>query len=170
MLLIPVTNGEYRPEIRALFLEYISWIIDEANKRWDFGWSPQDVERYVADDMQTLDRLLPPNGRCYLAQVDGEFVGVGAIKQLSATVGEIKRMYVRPQSRGRGIGKIILEQLLADAHSLNYDVIYLDSPKFCEKAQALYQSRGFYYIDGPYPGNENARENDFILNFMQLDL
>jgi len=170
MLLKPVTNGEYRSEIRALFLEYIGWVINEANKRWDLGLGPQDVETYVEEDMQTLQRMLPPNGRFYLAQMDGEFVGIGSIKQLNDTTGEIKRMFVRPQNRGQGIGKMILEQLLADARSLNYDTVYLDSPKFCENAQLLYHSRGFRYIDGPYPGNENPRENDFMLNFMQLDL
>lgn len=170
MLLKPVTNGEYRPEIRALFLEYIGWVINEANERWGLGWSTDDIEAYVEEDMQTLERMLPPNGRFYLAQLNGEFVGIGAIKQLNTNTGEIKRMYVRPQSRGHGIGKMVLDQLLADAHALNFDTVYLDSPKFCENAQRLYQSRGFRYIDGPYPDNENPRENDFMLNFMQLDL
>jgi GNAT superfamily N-acetyltransferase len=170
MLIKPVTGGEYQEEIRALLLEYIGWVIDEANQRWEFGLSPQDVDTYVQEDMQTLDRLLPPNGHFYLVQMNGEFVGMGAIKQLNAATGEIKRMYVRPQARGRGIGKIILDQLLSDARSLNYNTVYLDSPKFCEIAQSLYRSKGFRYIDDAFPGNENPREHDFMLNFMRLDL
>lgn len=170
MLLKPVSNGEYRTDIRALFLEYIGRVVEEMNQRWDFGWNGQDVEAFVEGDMQTIERLLPPNGRFYLAQVAGQFVGVGCLKRLDEATGEVKRMFVRQQFRGQGIGKMILDQLLADARSLGYARIFLDSPLFCKKAQLLYQARGFRYIDESYPGNENPEENHHMFKFMQLDL
>ena len=170
MQLIPVSNHEYDTEIRALFSEYIYWVIEQMNNHWNLGLSVEETDAYVNNDIQTLDRLLPPNGRFYLAQVRSEFAGVGCLKQLDKTTGEIKRMFVRNQFRGQSIGKRILDQLLADARDLNYNTVFLDSPKFCENAQRLYQSRGFYYIDGAYPGNENPEEDHYMLNFMRLDL
>jgi len=170
MILIPVSNRDYDAEIRVLFSEYIHWVIAEMNRHWNLGLSAADTEAYVDNDIQTLDRLLPPNGRFYLAQIGTEFVGVGSLKRLNETTGEIKRMFVRPQFRGQSIGKRILDQLLADARTLHYDTVYLDSPTFSENAHRLYQSRGFYTIDDPYPGNENPAENTYMVKFMRLDL
>lgn len=170
MLLKPVTNGTHQAEIRKLLSEYVVWLFDNINHQWDMAFTAKEIDNYIEEDMQSFARLLPPNGRFYLAQLNGEFVGMGGIKQLNPTTGEIKRMYVQTDCRRHGVGKIILDQLLDDARSLGYDTVYLDSPKFCEAAQTLYQSKGFRYIDGVFPGNENDREYDFMLNFMQLDL
>lgn len=166
MLLKPVINGQYRTEMQTLFSEYIGWVVAEANQGWGLNLDAQEI---VEADIATLDRLLPPNGGFYLAHMNGELAGMGGLKQLDEKTGEIKRMYVRSQMRGQGIGKLILDQLIADARTLGYDKIYLDSPIFSDKAQRLYQSRGFRYID-PYPGNENPEELYYLLKFMRLDL
>lgn len=129
----------------------------------------QATAAYINNDLQTLDRLLPPKSHFYLAQIDGEFVGCGAIKYLDEKRGEIKRMFVQDRMRGKGLGKQILTQLIADGRSLGYEAIVLDSPNFCKQAHLLYAAQGFREI-GPYAGAENPEEIHHRLKFMQLDL
>jgi GNAT superfamily N-acetyltransferase len=100
-----------------------------------------------------LDDVLESGGRLYVAEVDGHAVGVGGLKLLSKTVGEFKRMFVRPAARGLGVGRTIVEQLIGDARSLGCETIYLESASFMHSAHALYRSAGFVPSDS-YPGRE----------------
>ena len=88
---------------------------------------------------------------------DGQIAGVGCLKKLKADIGEIKRMYVRPQHRRKGIGKLLLEHLLDAATEAGYSKVWLDSAKFMEKAHSLYRSAGFEEIE-PYPESEIPKE------------
>jgi len=92
---------------------------------------------------QELPHLLGPRGRLLVAIAGAEVVGVGALKPVDSTVVEIKRMYVRPQARGQGIGRAILERLLADARAIGYQVARLETATFMREAHALYRSLGF---------------------------
>jgi GNAT superfamily N-acetyltransferase len=100
-----------------------------------------------------LDQLLESGGRLYVATVGGEAVGVGGLKRLSETAAEIKRMFVRPEARGFGAGRAILQQLIADARTMNCETIYLESAPFMHSAHALYRSVGFVLSDS-YAGRE----------------
>ena len=166
MLLKPVLVGQYQLELRTLFSEYIAWAVPQANELANLDL---DAKEFLESDMATIGRLLPPTGRFYLAEMNGNLVGMGGIKQLDGATGEIKRMYVRDAARGQGIGKTVLDQLITDAQSLGYTKIRLDSPLFSANAHRLYESRGFHYIE-PYPRNENPEALYPILKFMQLDL
>ena len=90
-----------------------------------------------------LDGLLEPRARLYIAEVNAEPVGIGGLRPLAADEAEIKRMYVRPTSRGLGAGRAILQQLIDDAHALGYRAIRLDSARFMHEAHALYRRFGF---------------------------
>ncbi len=169
MELIAIHLGEHQSHIRQLFSEYLGWVADNANQFWGTSHSVEEVDTFVEEDLETVDRLLPPNGRFYLAQVDGEIVGMGGIKQLDTERGEIKRMYVQDRARGLGVGKGILTHLINNALDLNYKTIYLDSPNFCTTAHQMYEAFGFKYTQ-PYPGNENPEEMHQFLKFMKLDL
>jgi GNAT superfamily N-acetyltransferase len=65
-----------------------------------------------------LDGLREPRARLYVAEIDGEPVGIGGLRPLSAEEAEIKRMYVRPSARGLGVGRAILQRLIDEAHAL----------------------------------------------------
>jgi GNAT superfamily N-acetyltransferase len=67
---------------------------------------------------EVLDELLASGGRLYIAEIDGQPSGIGGLKLLSGSSGEIKRMLVRPTTRQRGDGRAILQQLINDAHEL----------------------------------------------------
>ena len=90
-----------------------------------------------------FDGLLEQGARLYLAEINGEPVGIGGLRPLAADEVEIKRMYVRPPSRGLGVGRAILQRLIEDARSLEYRTIRLDSARFMHEAHALYRSFGF---------------------------
>lgn len=116
-----------------------------------------------------LDEILASGGRLYVADVGGEAVAIGGLKLLTPTVGEIKRMFVRPEARGLGIGRAIVEQLVADARELGCETVFLESASFMHAAHALYRSAGF--VPGePYAGREFEGVEHDVSIFMRLDL
>jgi GNAT superfamily N-acetyltransferase len=119
--------------------------------------------------VDVLDKLLASGGRLYVAEVDGETVGVGGLRRLSDTAGEIKRMFVRPTARGLGVGRAIVERLIADARALGFETIYLESASFMHSAHALYRSVGFGPSE-PYAGREFEGAAHDVSIFMRLDL
>lgn len=79
------------------------------------------------------------------AREDGPLVGVGALKQLSAALGEIKSMRTAPEALGRGVGRAILHYIVAEARSRGYRRLSLEtgSTEPFAAALRLYQSEGF---------------------------
>ena len=78
-------------------------------------------------------------------------------------------MYVRESYRGQGIGRALLDQLLADGQSLGYTAMRLDSARFMHAAHALYRSAGFREIE-PYPGSEIPQMHQQYSTFMEKTL
>jgi GNAT superfamily N-acetyltransferase len=120
-----------------------------------------------------LDNLQESRARLYLAEIDGEPVGMGALRPLSAhDEAEIKRMYVRPAARGLGVGRAILQRLIEDARTLEYTTVHLDSAPFMHEAHGLYRSFGFV-PSSPHQGWEFESVpalRDVPVVFMSLDL
>jgi GNAT superfamily N-acetyltransferase len=116
-----------------------------------------------------LHDLIASGGRLYVAEIDGESVGVGDLKLLTSTTGEIKRMFVRTEARGLGVGRAIVEQLVADGRELGCETLYLESASFMHSAHALYRSVGFVPSE-PYPGREFEDVEHDVSIFMRLDL
>jgi GNAT superfamily N-acetyltransferase len=137
-------------EVRKLFWEYLQWANGRVNE--EFGVS-FDIETMLEDDMKDLDIYFPPGGSLVLVSDAGKSAGLGCLKKLRNSMGEIKRMYVRPEVRGRGLGKGILEALLSDARDIGYSMVRLDSARFMEAAHSLYRSFGFQEIE-PYDESE----------------
>jgi GNAT superfamily N-acetyltransferase len=98
----------------------------------------------------------PPAGRLVVALVDGTAAGCGALRPLDAGVAELKRMWVRPAFRGRGLGRSIAEVLLRAADDVGYRAVRLDTLGSMKEARSLYADLGFReipaYYDNPLPG------------------
>jgi ribosomal protein S18 acetylase RimI-like enzyme len=98
----------------------------------------------------------PPKGELLLAKRGDHVLGCIAFKPLEANMAEIKRLFVRPQARGAGVGKALVAAAIAAARGRGYDEIKLDSLPEMTAAIALYKSFGLEpiapYGSHPYPG------------------
>jgi GNAT superfamily N-acetyltransferase len=98
----------------------------------------------------------PPGGVCLVGFTpDGTPLAVGAVKRLDDEVGEIKRMYVAPAGRSRGVARLLLEALEEAARGLGYSRARLDTGPRQPHARALYLSAGYREIPD-YNGNVEA--------------
>ncbi|HOM42697.1 MAG TPA: GNAT family N-acetyltransferase [Bacillota bacterium] len=127
--------------IRKLFLEYArSLEID-----LDF----QDFET----ELNTLPgKYQPPDGALILALVEGKEAGCIALRKISKDICEMKRLYIREEYRGLGLGKKLVGMIIDEAVNKNYQYMRLDTLPTMKSAQSLYLSFGFYDIE-PYVYN-----------------
>ena len=125
-------------QARELFREYqLSLGID-----LDF----QNFEQELAN---LPDKYSPPQGRLYLAFSDGELAGCIALRPFQGDQCEMKRLYVRPQYRGRAFGSLLAAKIIADAREIGYRQMLLDTLPAMASAQHLYLSLGFREVP-PY--------------------
>jgi GNAT superfamily N-acetyltransferase len=98
----------------------------------------------------------PPGGAFLLAEENGACLGCIGLRRISDTIGEIKRLYLRPAARGRGAGRLLAEGIIAAAQRLGYARLRLDTLPDMKEAQALYATLGFEaiaaYRFNPVPG------------------
>lgn len=99
--------------------------------------------------------MSPPDGTFLLARLaDGRVAGCGGVQRHDATTGEIKRMWVAPHARGKGVGKRLLAELEQCCTRLGYARVVLDTNATLDEAIAMYVSAGYVpterYNDNPY--------------------
>jgi ribosomal protein S18 acetylase RimI-like enzyme len=131
-------------QTRVLFHEYQSWL----------GLS-LCFQNFEAELAELPGRYAAPDGRLLLALSDEKPAGCIALRKLEENVCEMKRLYVRDEFRGQGIGVSLIEKLLEEARRIGYGKIRLDTlPTKMGKAVALYESYGFReiapYYDNPF--------------------
>ncbi len=103
-----------------------------------------------ADECRTLPGAYGAPGGLLLIALDGETpAGTIALRRLSEQSCEAKRLFVLPPFRGRGLGRALLNRIVADARAMGYRTMYGDSLPSMADAQALYRSFGFSQV-GPY--------------------
>ncbi|HXR76389.1 MAG TPA: GNAT family N-acetyltransferase [Bryobacteraceae bacterium] len=90
-----------------------------------------------------------PGGQLIIAKDGEKPAGTIALRRLSERSCETKRLYVRPAFRGKGLGRALLNQVIAGARSIGYATMYADSLPSMADAHALYRSCGFKQA-GPY--------------------
>ena len=102
-----------------------------------------------------LQDLTDPDFTFLIARIDGRPVGCGALRGLERGVGEVKRMFVLPEFRGRGIARTILEALESRARELGHAALRLETGTGQPEAISLYKSAGYREIAGfgEYVGN-----------------
>jgi putative acetyltransferase len=108
-----------------------------------------------------------PNGCLLLAYHESQPVGCVALHRWSEGIAEMKRLYVQPRKRGMGIGKLLVERVIAQAMMMGYLQLRLDTIPGMDKAQALYRAMGFKEIP-PYRHNPNKGTLFFELQLSDL--
>jgi GNAT superfamily N-acetyltransferase len=150
--------------VRELLTEYINWTATFLQHKLE------DVPTFkgIGDEFATLPGIYtPPAGRLLLALLDDRPVGCVALKQISSTVCELKRLYVRPDARGANIGSALVKALVEQAIQAGYSKMILDSHITMKSAHQIYQGVGFKIVDGPADFPEALRP---VVVFMELDL
>ena len=131
--------------VRELFLEY------GASLDFDLCFQGFDGELAVLPGAYG-----PPRGRLFLASADGKLAGGVGLRPLGADTSEMKRLYVRPEFQGRGLGRRLAEATIEAAREIGYRRMRLDTIANMCAAQALYRSLGFTeippYYDNPLEG------------------
>lgn len=93
----------------------------------------------------------PPYGRLLLAIDEDQVAGCVAIRKIASDICEMKRLYVRPPHRGRGLGNELATTIIDDARSIGYKKMRLDTlPGRMEKAVSMYHALGFKEIEAYY--------------------
>ncbi len=150
----------HREEIVTLFTEYTNMLMEQ-NEIVRQYLILQNYEKELAHPEEKYGM---PEGRLYLACWEGRLAGCIGLRKLDEERGELKRLYVRPEFRGRRMGEALIRRILDDAREIGYRHVLLDTLPFLRSAIELYRRVGFYEIPCY---NDSPMDNTI---FMQYDL
>ena len=132
-------------QARELFLEYAQSL--------GFSLCFQGFDKELAD---LPGDYSPPEGRLLLAEFAGQLAGCVALHKLAPGICEMKRLYLRPHFRGKGLGCIMAERIIAEARQIGYQRMRLDTVEpIMKDAVAMYRKLAFKEI-APYRPNPIA--------------
>ena len=135
-----VLHADDYSKAKELILEYVQWLGLEGGPEVRVILSSQNF----AKELDTLNLTYGfPDGVLFIASVNDKPVAVAGIKRFNEKECEIKRMFVQPDSRGLGIGKLLLANCIEAAGKLKYETIKLDTAAFMKSAVKLYVGYGF---------------------------
>jgi putative acetyltransferase len=142
MLIIKRMSSEREvQQVQELFWEYAASL--------GFDLDFQDFENELAG---LPGEYTPPAGGLILAIEEGQTAGCVALRKISGKTCEMKRLYVRPEFRGKGIGRRLARAIIEEAGKIGYARMRLDTVPSMREATSLYRSLGFKEI-GPYRYN-----------------
>lgn len=153
MELILAESNQQLKIVRELFVEYATSL--------GFSLCFQDFDKELAE---LPGEYAPPDGSLILAMEDNNALGCVALRKLADGICEMKRLYVKPELRGKGFGKQLVKAVIDEAMKIGYTKMRLDTVPAMKEAIALYRSIGFYEIK---PYRENPIEGAL---YMEMDL
>lgn len=141
--------------IRELFIEYATSL--------GFSLCFQNFDKELAE--LPGDYSLPL-GRLILALDENKPIGCIALRKLDEGICEMKRLYVKPSTRGKGLGKLLVKAVIDEAIKIGYKKMRLDTVPQMKEAIDLYRSIGFYEIESY---RENPIEGAFYMEMKLKD-
>ena len=129
-------------QARELFLEYAQSL--------GFSLCFQSFDQELAN---LPGDYAPPDGRLLLAEYEGQLAGCVALHKLEVGICEMKRLYLRPQFRGKGLGRLLADRIILEARQIGYRRMRLDTVEpMMKDAVVMYRRLGFREI-APYCNN-----------------
>ena len=167
--IVPAQSGEAFEQFIALALEYVTWMNAEIRVQFPNLDLDTFASEHAYDDIRKKypGDSVPPSGCLLIARNDGAACGCIALGRLEPTICEVRTLFVRPEYRGLGIAKALVEADLSKARSFGYEFAQLDSLLFMTSAYRLYQSFGFYET-APY-SNYNPTLKQYV-RFLECKL
>lgn len=149
-MIIQAETAAQIEEARRLFREYEAWLgIDLC------------FQSFEAELKNLPGKYAAPNGRLLLALADEKIAGCAALRGIDAETCEMKRLFLRENSRGSGLGKQLIERLIEAARAIGYRKMRLDTlPGKMPNAVKLYELYGFQKIKPYY---ENPHEETLFM-------
>ena len=145
MPIVNVVTAGQLAQVRELFEEYWS----------SFGFTPC-FQNFSGELAALPGDYAPPAGRLWLALVEGQAAGCAALRRLDGDTCEFKRLFVRSQYRGLGLGRQLLARVIAEAKAAGYRQLVCDTMPVMADALAMYRRAGFErteaYSGHPAPG------------------
>lgn len=153
MDIIDAHTAQWLPEVSRIFVEYADWL--------GFDLCFQNFDEELAG---LPGDYAPPAGRLLLAVEAGKTAGCVALRALEPGVCEMKRLYLRPAFRGRGVGRSLAERVIEEARAIGYERMRLDTVPAMTTAIRMYESLGFRNTEA-YRHNplEGARFMELVL-------
>jgi GNAT superfamily N-acetyltransferase len=168
--LITITDAASPPQldaVRDLMRAFMAWHRERHTEDLHLIDAYFDAAS-LEEELATLPGAYsPPSGRLLLATDDGEPAGCVALRPIDAQYCEMKRMFVYPHLRGRGIGLALSQSVIEHARSSGYRAMRLDTSIRQAEAKALYSRLGFEVIPPYYELPADLRD---WLVFMELTL
>ena len=154
-------------DVRSLMRAFVAW--HRARHAEDIAL----IERYF--DQRAFDEELAelpgkytrPHGRLLLAYLDGKPAGCVALRDLGDGICEMKRMFVPETFRGRGVGRVLAERIIAEGKDAGYRTMRLDTSRRQSEAMRLYERAGFRRIPPYYDLADDVKD---WLVFFELPL
>ena len=136
---LPEASLVYRTDreiVKELFMEYA--------RSLEFSLGFQDFEEEIAE---MPGHYGPPDGCTLLAFCDDKPAGCVALRKLEEGTCEMKRLYVKPEFRGLGLGKTLSEMIIEETKLIGYKKMRLDTLANMKEAISIYRNLGFYDIE-----------------------
>jgi GNAT superfamily N-acetyltransferase len=154
-------------QVRKLLNAFIDWLRQRYITDIQIIDDYFDYKAFEEELMSLPGEYSPPSGRLLLALSNGQPAGCVALRKIDDRMCEMKRLFVHPQFHGKGIGRLLCEKLVAEARSIGYLSMRLDTGIKQAEAQSLYLSMGFEKIKAYYEVPKRLEES---LVFMELNL
>jgi GNAT superfamily N-acetyltransferase len=131
---------EEEPATGRIARQCLKRYYEELNQRFEAGFDPRKSV------LESLDLFSPPKGSFLVIRIDGEPVGCGGLTPLGDAA-YLKRMWIAPNVRGRGLAKRLLHALEKKAGELGYQIVRLETNRALGEAQQLYRSSGYREVE-----------------------
>lgn len=156
-----------RPALNDLLLEYYGVILTKFKAAGGPPlFQPADL---LASFWPNLHKFLPPTGMLLLVHDESDrLVGCATLQQARPDAGELKRLYVRPEAAGHGLGRTLVDIRIKAARDMGWKTLLVNAVRGNQDMLRIYESIGFRYIDR-YPECSDPVEADPYFIYMQHD-